>query len=55
MIENMLLIYDEIRDTVVLRGIQSSEEFTEQQRLLRALSPEGAPPAWGSFSVICEV
>jgi ubiquinone/menaquinone biosynthesis C-methylase UbiE len=55
MIENMVMLYDEIRDTVASLGILSSADVTEQQRLLGALSLEGVPPVWGSFRVVCEV
>lgn len=55
MIENMLMLYDEIRASVVSLGILTSAEVTEQQKLLRALSLEGVPPVWGSFRVVCEV
>jgi ubiquinone/menaquinone biosynthesis C-methylase UbiE len=55
MIENMIMLYDEIREVIAARGILSSEEATEQQRLLRGLSLEGAPAVWGSYWVVCEV
>jgi ubiquinone/menaquinone biosynthesis C-methylase UbiE len=54
MIENMLMFYDEVRDRLVNLGILSAEEINEQQRLLRALSPEALPPAWGIHGVACE-
>jgi ubiquinone/menaquinone biosynthesis C-methylase UbiE len=55
MIENMVMLYDEVRDKLGSLGILSPEEVTEQQRLLRALSLAGVPPVWGSFRVVCEV
>jgi ubiquinone/menaquinone biosynthesis C-methylase UbiE len=55
MIENLLMLYDEIRDTVVSLGIQTSAQITEQQNLLRVMKLDGVPPVWGSFRVVCEV
>lgn len=55
MIENMLMFYDEVRDTLHSLGILTTAEAEEQQRLLRALPADGLPPAWGSFRVACEV
>jgi hypothetical protein len=49
MIENMLMVYDEIRDRLRALGIMTDEEISEQQRLLRALPVQGLPPAWGLF------
>jgi hypothetical protein len=54
-VENMLMFYDEVRDRLQAHGILTAAEIDEQQRLLRALSPDGLPPAWGSFRVACEV
>jgi ubiquinone/menaquinone biosynthesis C-methylase UbiE len=51
MIENMLMVYDEIRDPLQAAGVLTAEEIDEQQRLLRALPPQGLPPAWGLFRV----
>jgi ubiquinone/menaquinone biosynthesis C-methylase UbiE len=51
MIENMLMVYDEIRDRLAVLGIMSNEEVSEQQRLLRALPVQSLPPAWGIFRV----
>ena len=51
MIENMLMVYDEIRDRLQAAGIMADEQITEQQRLLRALPVQGLPPAWGLFRV----
>ncbi len=55
MIENMLMIYDEIRDPLEKAGIMTSAAITEQQRLLRQLSPQGLPSAWGVYCVTGEV
>lgn len=54
-IENMLMFYDEVRDRLPALGIMTAAEIDEQQRLLRALSTESLPPAWGIFRVTCEV
>jgi ubiquinone/menaquinone biosynthesis C-methylase UbiE len=55
MIDNIIMLYDEIRDTIQSQGIMTSAEISEQQRLLRALPLDGVPPAWGSFRLVCEV
>jgi ubiquinone/menaquinone biosynthesis C-methylase UbiE len=54
MIENMLMFYDEVRDRLESLGILSAAETAEQQRLLRALTPDRLPAAWGIFRVACE-
>jgi ubiquinone/menaquinone biosynthesis C-methylase UbiE len=53
-IENMLMFYDEVRDRLADLGILSAAEVEEQQRLLRALPPEGLPAVWGIHRVTCE-
>ncbi|HEX5271134.1 MAG TPA: methyltransferase [Gemmataceae bacterium] len=53
-LENMLMFYDEVRGPLQEAGILTGAEIDEQQRLLRALSPEGLPPAWAAFRVACE-
>ena len=53
-IENMLMFYDEVRDRLQALGVLTGAEIDEQQRLLRGLSPEGLPPAWGAYRVACE-
>jgi ubiquinone/menaquinone biosynthesis C-methylase UbiE len=54
MIENMLMFYDEVRDRLQAAGILTAAEIDEQQKLLRALSPQSLPPAWGSHRVTCQ-
>jgi ubiquinone/menaquinone biosynthesis C-methylase UbiE len=54
MVENMLMFYDEVRDRLVALSILTAAEVAEQQRLLRALSPDGLPAAWGAHRVVCE-
>lgn len=49
-IQNMLLVYDEIRDVIDKLGIMTAAEVIEQQRLLRSLPKELLPPVWGVFS-----
>jgi hypothetical protein len=55
MIENMVLVYDEIRGQLQTLNILGAEAVEEQQRLLRALVPEKLPAAWGIYRVACEV
>jgi trans-aconitate methyltransferase len=52
-LENMLMFYDEVRDQLQALGILTGTEVEEQQRLLRALSPEDLPSAWGIYRVAC--
>ena len=47
MIENMHMFYDEVRDRLDALGILTSEAVDEQQRLLRSMPLESAPPVWG--------
>jgi ubiquinone/menaquinone biosynthesis C-methylase UbiE len=54
MLENMVLVYEEIRDKLSRLGILSAAVIDEQQRLLRALNPESLPAAWGIFRAACE-
>lgn len=54
MIENMVMLYDEVRETLGSLKILTSAQVTEQQELLRALPLDGVPPVWGSFRVVCE-
>jgi ubiquinone/menaquinone biosynthesis C-methylase UbiE len=51
-IENMLMFYDEVRDTLHNAGILTAAEVDRQQSLLRAFRP-GAPAVWGMFRVTC--
>jgi SAM-dependent methyltransferase len=55
MVENMQMFYDEVRDALVALGILTAEEVAQQQQLLRELSPQGLPAAWGMYRVCCEV
>jgi trans-aconitate methyltransferase len=50
-IENMHMIYDEVRDTFASLGIISAEEIAEQQRRLHALPLGALPPVWGLHQV----
>ena len=52
-LENMLMFYDEVRDRLQALGIMSAAEIDEQQRLLRALRPDGLPAVWGIHRVVC--
>jgi len=53
-IENMVLVYDEIRDTIAALGILTPAGVAEQQQLLRDLVPFDLPAVWGLHSVVCE-
>ena len=55
MVENMLMFYDEVRERLQSHGIMTAEQIDEQQRILRAMSLDGLPAAWGAFWVACEV
>jgi ubiquinone/menaquinone biosynthesis C-methylase UbiE len=55
MIENMLMVYDEVRDRLEALGILTAEEVAQQQELLRDLPAEGLPAVWGMYRVACEV
>jgi ubiquinone/menaquinone biosynthesis C-methylase UbiE len=54
MIENMLMFYDEVHPRLAALGILTEAQVRDQQALLRALPPEGLPPAWGTFRVAAE-
>lgn len=54
MIENMVMFFEEVRDTLQKLGILTSEQIDEQLRLLPALPKESLPPAWGIHRVACE-
>jgi SAM-dependent methyltransferase len=53
MIENMLMFYDEVRDRLVELKILNASEIAHQQALLRGLTPEALPAAWGIYRVAC--
>ena len=55
MVENMLMFYDEVHERLAALGILTLPEVQEQQRLLRGLSLDALPAAWGLFRVACEV
>ena len=46
-IENMQMIYDEVRDTFAALGIIAPGEIENQKRLLAALPVGTLPPVWG--------
>ncbi|MCI0700447.1 MAG: methyltransferase domain-containing protein [Planctomycetia bacterium] len=54
-LENMSMIYDEVRDSFASLGIMSFAEIAEQQELLRALKVGDLPPVWGLHQVTAEV
>jgi SAM-dependent methyltransferase len=53
MVENMLMFYDEVKGRLQALGILTAAAIDEQQSLLRALSPESLPSAWGIHRVAC--
>jgi SAM-dependent methyltransferase len=53
-LENMRLVYDEIRDRLGALGILSAAEVEEQKRLLGALAGRPQPAVWGIHRVACE-
>ena len=53
-VQNLDLLYDEIRDPLAALGILNPAEVEEQQRLLRALPAGPLPAAWGAFVVAAE-
>jgi ubiquinone/menaquinone biosynthesis C-methylase UbiE len=54
MLENMAMVYDEIREPLQALNILSGAEVDQQQRLLRTLSPEGLRPGWGIHCVAAQ-
>jgi ubiquinone/menaquinone biosynthesis C-methylase UbiE len=54
-LENMRMIYDEVRATVVSLGIMASGEIDEQQQLLAGLRVGDLPPTWGLHQVTATV
>ncbi len=54
-IENMQMVYDEVRDRLAALGILTAEQVAEQQRLLRDLPQDSLPAVWGLNLVACEV
>jgi SAM-dependent methyltransferase len=52
-LENMRMIYDEVRDTLAELGIATAEEIARQRELLGALVPRvgSLPPVWGLHQV----
>jgi len=54
-IENMGMIYEEVRETFASLGIITSAEITEQQKLLKALPIGTLPPVWGLHQVTAVV
>jgi ubiquinone/menaquinone biosynthesis C-methylase UbiE len=53
-VENLVMFYDEVRDTLGNLKILMSSEVDEQQRLLRELSGFPLPAAWGAHVVAAE-
>jgi ubiquinone/menaquinone biosynthesis C-methylase UbiE len=53
-VENMRMFYEEVRDRLQALSILTVEEVAHQERLLRALPPEGLPSVWGIHRVAGE-
>jgi ubiquinone/menaquinone biosynthesis C-methylase UbiE len=53
-VENMVMVYDEIREPLQSLGILTGAEIDEQQRLLRALPTDALPAVWGVYRVAGE-
>jgi len=53
-IENIVMIYDEIRSRLEALGIMTGAQIERQQRLLKALPIGSLPTAWGMFRVTCQ-
>ncbi|MBM3979245.1 MAG: methyltransferase domain-containing protein [Planctomycetes bacterium] len=54
-LENMGLIYEEVRDTFAALGIISSHDIDAEQMKLAALTPGDLPPVWGLHQVTASV
>src|SRR5262249_36168032 len=54
-IENMIMVYDEIRAAVDSNGILPAAEVDRQQKILESLDGQELPPVWGMYRVACEV
>ena len=54
-IENLIMFYDEVRDTLQQLGILTAAEIDEQQHLLSALTPGSLSAAWGIHWVAATV
>lgn len=53
-VENMLMVYDEVRDRLAALGILTAAQVDEQRQALRALPPEPRPACWGLYRVVCQ-
>src|SRR5262245_27048021 len=53
-VENIVMFYDEVGDTLAALDILAPADVNEQQRLLRALPAATLPAAWGAHLVTCE-
>jgi hypothetical protein len=53
-LENMQLIYDEVRDTFAALNIITPAAMDEQKQLLGALPVGALPPVWGLHQVTAE-
>jgi len=53
-VDNIVMFYDEVGDTLAALNILTPAEVTEQQRLLRAFPEATLPAAWGAHLIACE-
>jgi ubiquinone/menaquinone biosynthesis C-methylase UbiE len=53
-VENIVMFYDEVGDTLADLKILTAAEVNEQQRVLRSLSAAVLPAVWGAHLVTCE-
>jgi hypothetical protein len=53
-IENLVMFYDEVRETLQELGILGAEEIVRQQILLRDLPLQSLPAVWGICRISCE-
>jgi len=53
-IENMVMFYEEVRDTLQSLGIATAAHIDEQKRALQALAGKSLPAVWGIFRVAAE-
>jgi len=53
-IENMVMCYEEVRETIAALGILTPAEVDEQTRLLQKLPLDALPSVWGVFRVVGE-
>ena len=53
-LENMIMCYEEVRDTLQTHKIHTAAEVDEQVQLLQELSGKALPAVWGAFCVTAQ-